>query len=81
MNFVSPRCRQKYQVSLAEFKRWLEANGAARSMADEDVEALFNSVDVDHSGTVGADEIDPWLLRESTACDVNSCDAWMPQLF
>lgn len=57
--FVSPHCRLKYKVSLAEFKRWLEANGAARGMADEDVEASFNSVDVDHSGTVGADEIDP----------------------
>lgn len=33
-----------------EFERWLEANGAARGMADDDVEALFNSVDVDNSG-------------------------------
>lgn len=44
---VSPK-----QVSLSEFKRWLEANGAARGMAEEEVEALFNSVDVDNSGAV-----------------------------
>ncbi|CAN0151245.1 unnamed protein product, partial [Ectocarpus sp. 12 AP-2014] len=44
------------EVSLAEFKRWLEANGAARGMADEDVEASFNSVDVDHSGFIHFNE-------------------------
>ncbi|CAB1110176.1 unnamed protein product [Ectocarpus sp. CCAP 1310/34] len=44
------------EVSLAEFKRWLEANGAARGMADEDVEASFNSVDVDHSGSIHFNE-------------------------
>lgn len=33
-----------------EFERWLEANGAARGMTDEDVQALFRSVDVDNSG-------------------------------
>lgn len=28
----------------------MEANGAARGMSEEEVEALFKSVDVDHSG-------------------------------
>eukprot|EP00752_Nemacystus_decipiens_P006678 g6005.t1 len=44
------------EVSLSEFKRWLEANDAARGMAEEDVEALFNSVDVDNSGFIHYNE-------------------------
>lgn len=38
------------QVSLSEFKRWLEANGAARGMTETEVETLFKAVDVDNSG-------------------------------
>lgn len=37
---------------MSEFKRWLEANGAARGMTDEEVETLFKAVDVDNSGAV-----------------------------
>ena len=43
---------RRWQVSLSEFKRWLEANGAARGMTDEEVEMLFKAVDVDNSGAV-----------------------------
>ncbi|CAN0371928.1 unnamed protein product, partial [Hapterophycus canaliculatus] len=44
------------EVSLVEFERWLEANDAARGMTDEDVEALFRSVDVDNSGYIHFNE-------------------------
>ncbi|CAN0031766.1 unnamed protein product [Pylaiella littoralis] len=44
------------EVSLSEFKVWLEANGAARGMSEQEVEALFKSVDVDHSGLIHFNE-------------------------
>lgn len=64
-------------MSLSEFKRWLEANGAARGMAEEEVEALFKSVDFDQSGTVQQYGT-VWLsYSRSELCQMMSFDVFL----
>lgn len=38
------------KLSLAEFKTWIATCESPRDMSEGDIEALFNSVDVDGTG-------------------------------
>lgn len=63
------------KVSLVEFKRWLATNGAAKGMTEEDVEALFRSVDVDGSGKRTKLNRDGCCMTHGT-CQDNMKETW-----